>query len=100
MTATRGRKIGGRLDVVHELSSRFLVWTSDEFAERAVDRNEDFVAFVELETVDERAVWPGSKTVLDLGDDRVKSLIANCVQHVRLQLVGVKLAIVITRQTL
>ena len=72
---------------MHELRARFFVRTGDELAERAVDGDEDAVAFVEFEPTDECAVGPACKTLLDVSNqcvERFRAAFTNGVQDVRL----------------
>ena len=88
---------------MYELRARFFVRTSDEFAERAVDCDEDAVVFVERETLHEGAIGPVCEAFSDFGDYRIKGFRAaftNRVQDMRLQIGRVKLAVVVLRQTL
>ena len=88
---------------MHELRARLLVRTCDQFAKGTIDRDEYSVAFVERESPDERAIWPTTETLFNLEDERIKrftTVSAHTLAHMSLQAGGIKLTIVITRQTL
>src|SRR5712691_3153902 len=73
VSSARGCEVSGWLNVMDQLSSRFLVRSGDQFTEGPIDGNEQLVSVVEIETSQKRAIGPLSDTLVELTDDPIEA---------------------------